>query len=185
MVNSTEKAQYRKWAKELRQTLDLKKKSKGIIEKIQVLNEYKSAKTVMSYMAKDIEISLNDLFQDNSKSWFLPVILKRQEEKIVVVPYLFNKTKLLKGKFDIYEPEIVDGNYYDQLERKISLDLIFVPGLCFDKLGNRLGFGLGFYDEFLKLNPNSFKVGCCPKECLVDKLSSKNWDVKVDLLIID
>lgn len=192
-MNSKEKERLRRWAKELRKSLDLDKASIEIVSKIKKSDVYKSVKNVMSYMAKDIEISLNDLFLDNSKSWFLPVVegevckprLLVVQPRLLAVPYFPDKTKLTKNKFNILEPEIPEDNYFDQLEKKIKLDLIFVPGLCFDKSGNRLGFGAGFYDEFLKLNPDSFKIGCCPKECVLDSLPVDRWDIKVNMILTD
>ena len=194
--NKTEKAKYRLWAKDLRKNINLKRVS-GLIEaKLTKLDVYRSAKTVMSYMAKDMEISLRGLFNDNSKSWFLPVVVETLHVETLhaetfhaetlhamslrVVPYHPNETKLSKNKFDILEPE---NN--DQQDKKIKLDIIFVPGLCFDKKGNRIGFGAGYYDRFLKLNPDSFKIGCCPKECLVNELPVDLWDYKVDLVVTD
>lgn len=182
MITSAKKAELRRWAKSLRQNLDLKKTSTNIKTKVLELGVYRSAKTIMSYIAKDIEISLDGLLKDRSKSWFLSVV---SEHSILGVPYVPGKTKLIKGKFNILEPEIINDECFDQISKKIKLDLIFVPGLCFDKAGNRLGFGVGFYDRFLKLNPNSFKIGCCPKSCLIDKLPVDRWDEKMDLVITD
>ena len=185
--NKNEKAKYRIWAKGLRQNLDLKNISNLIETKLTKLDVYRSAKTVMSYLAKDIEISLEGLFSDNSKSWFLPLVsnLENAESMLLVAPFTLGKTKLIKGKFDILEPENLKNDFFDQKNKKVKLDLIFVPGLCFDKDGNRLGFGAGYYDRFLKLNPESFKIGCCPKSCIVDKLPVNPWDCKVDLVITD
>lgn len=182
MSNNTKKDILRKWAKETRKTLDLKRVSAQIENQIRDLERYKNASTVMSYLAKDIEISLSSLFQDKTKSWFLPVL---QSEQIIAAPYILSKTQLKKHKFGILEPQIESKDCFDQIKKKVNLDVIFVPGLCFDKHGNRIGFGSGFYDEFLKLNKNSFKIGCCPKECLVDSFPIDEWDVKVDLVITD
>lgn len=208
MKNLKRKTEYREWAKDLRQELNLELASKRVIEKIVNLDVYKSAKTVMSYHPKKIEISLLDLLLDNSKKWFLPVVCSQQSAissqpssliaqkseirnpqsaiyNLLVVPYVSGKTKLIKGRFNIMEPEIVGDNFFDQLNRKIEIDLIFVPGLCFDKAGNRIGFGMGFYDSFLKLNMLSFKIGVCPKECLVSSLPQNPQDIRVDLVITD
>ena len=185
MNNKEEKLKIRTWAKSLRQTLDLKTISALIEAKVRNLSEYKSAMNVMSYLAKDIEISLNNLFEDNTKSWFLSAVGGVPEPRLLVVPYFTGRTKLIKNQFDILEPTISDDNFFDQLNKKIKLDVIFVPGLCFDKAGNRIGFGKGFYDRFLKLNPDSFKIGCCPKGCFVDKLPVDEWDEKVDLVVME
>ncbi len=55
-------------------------------------------------------------------------------------------------------PEPVDG-----IEIPPSkMDVVFVPLLTFDKYGNRIGYGKGFYDRFLK---------DCSKNCLFVGLS--------------
>lgn len=195
MTISEEKAKIRAWAKDLRINIDLKSISKDISKKIFDLKEYQSSKNVMSYLAKDIEVSLNDLFEDRYKNWFLPRMKEKEFEKcragestersLLAVPFIQGKTTLNKSDFNILEPEIEDDNFFDQINKKTVLDLIFVPGLCFDKSGYRLGFGKGFYDSFLKLNPNSIKIGICPKECLIDKLPTDEWDMKVDLVITE
>ncbi|SFJ01144.1 5-formyltetrahydrofolate cyclo-ligase [Myroides guanonis] len=41
-----------------------------------------------------------------------------------------------------------------------DIEVVFVPLLAFDKSGNRVGYGKGFYDRFLSLcSPNTIKVG--------------------------
>ena len=178
-MNTQDKKYYREWSKKLRQTLNLKIKSNEIQQKIRKLEVYRSAKTVMSYMAKEIEISLDGLFEDRSKKWFLPVVETCHGMSLYAAPYVAGETKLIKNKFNILEPE------ESKVPEPCFLDIILVPGLCFDKRGYRIGFGLGYYDNFLKLNPNSFKIGSCPKECLVDNLPTDSWDQKVDLLVTD
>lgn len=186
------KPYFRDLAKKIRYTLgieQLHEKSKIIVCKIKELEVYKKATTVMSYMPKEVEVDLTGLLQDTSKKWYLPVIkeshLTSYSLQLIVVQYIPNKTKLRSGKFGILEPEISSENYFDQIDKKISLDLILVPGLCLDKKGGRIGFGKGYYDAFLKLNKKSFKIGCCPKECLMDSLPQDEWDIKVDMVITD
>lgn len=41
-----------------------------------------------------------------------------------------------------------------------DIEVVFVPLLAFDKAGNRVGYGKGFYDRFLsKCSPDTIKVG--------------------------
>jgi len=182
MDNEKTKVQYRAWAKNVRRELGKEKLqaiSTEIVNKIRKLKVYKSSTHVMSYMAKDLEILLDDLYKDTKKLWYLPVL----ESRIIVAPYVHGETKLTLGKFNILEPQIENDKYYDQKSKKIKLDLILVPGLCFDQSGHRIGFGRGYYDSFLKLNKDAFKIGCCPKECLVDTLPIDKWDIKVDMIV--
>lgn len=182
------KDEYRVWAKDIRTKIGQEKlliKSQSIERKITKLDVYKKSSTVMSYLAKDIEISLSELFKDKTKQWFLPVVETLHATSLRVVAYNPNKTKLIKNKFGILEPEVNKDEILKARSRNLAFDLIFVPGLCFDKNGNRIGFGKGYYDNFLKLYPDSFKIGCCPKECFVDELPVNAWDVGVDLVLTD
>ena len=35
------------------------------------------------------------------------------------------------------------------------------------------------------LNQKSFKIGCCPKECVVESLPKDEWDVPMDMVVTD
>lgn len=67
---------------------------------------------------------------------------------------LTDNTKIIKNKFNIPEP--VDG-----LEVPVSkIEVVFVPLLAFDEIGNRVGYGKGFYDKFLaQCNSKTIKIG--------------------------
>lgn len=67
---------------------------------------------------------------------------------------LTDNTRLQKNKYNVPEP--IDG-----LEVPASkIDVVFVPLLAFDKKGNRVGYGKGFYDKFLsQCKPESIKIG--------------------------
>ena len=41
-----------------------------------------------------------------------------------------------------------------------EIDVVFIPLLCFDKHGNRVGYGGGYYDKFLtKTKSSCLKIG--------------------------
>jgi len=62
-------------------------------------------------------------------------------------------------------------------------DLIFVPGLAFDRNGGRLGRGRGYYDRFLALHPNTLRVGVCFDEQLRPSVPSEPHDLPMHALI--
>ncbi|WP_400076176.1 5-formyltetrahydrofolate cyclo-ligase [Winogradskyella sp. R77965] len=83
------------------------------------------------------------------------VISKSNFEDYSMTHYLLtDHTKLKKNKYNIPEP--VDG-----IEIQSSkMDVIFVPLLAYDKVGQRIGYGKGFYDRFLsECNPEALKIG--------------------------
>lgn len=65
-----------------------------------------------------------------------------------------------------------------------EIDLIFVPLLCFDAEGFRVGFGKGYYDKFLKkCGEDVIKIGFSYFE-VVDEIEDINeWDVPLDYCI--
>lgn len=67
---------------------------------------------------------------------------------------LTDNTQIKKSAFGIPEP--VDG--IEITPEK--LDVIFIPLLGFDKKGNRVGYGKGYYDRFLhQCKPEALKIG--------------------------
>jgi len=52
------------------------------------------------------------------------------------------------------------------------MEVVFIPLLAYDKNGNRVGYGKGFYDKFLaECNPNTIKIGLSffePEELISD-----------------
>lgn len=83
------------------------------------------------------------------------VVAKSNFETLKMTNYLLtDNTKFQKNQHNIYEP--VDG--IEVPNHKI--DVIFVPLLAFDKKGNRVGYGKGFYDKFLsECNEDVIKIG--------------------------
>jgi len=58
---------------------------------------------------------------------------------------------------------------------------IVVPGLAFDRAGNRLGRGMGYYDRFLsKYMMNSLKIGVGFSLQCLDKVPFESHDVELD-----
>ncbi|WP_162126969.1 5-formyltetrahydrofolate cyclo-ligase [Flavobacterium phycosphaerae] len=72
------------------------------------------------------------------------VVAKSNFETLEMTNYLLtDNTKFQKNQYNIYEP--VDG-----IEVPVTkIDVVFVPLLAYDKQGNRVGYGKGFYDKFL------------------------------------
>ena len=91
---------------------------------------------------------------------------------------LTDATKIKKNRYNIPEP--IDG-----LEvPNAKIDVVFVPLLAYDKQGNRVGYGKGFYDKFLsKCKPETIKIGLSffPPEEKIEDVSES--DVKLDFCV--
>ena len=85
-------------------------------------------------------------------------------------------TGFKKSSFGILEPE---GEASD-----IDDFVAIMPCLAVDKYGNRIGYGGGYYDKFLK-NKSAFKIALCYDFQFVDKIVSDKHDIKVDCIVTD
>ena len=91
---------------------------------------------------------------------------------------LTDNTVIKKSAWGIPEP--VDGIEID--DRKI--DVVFVPLLAFDKQGNRVGYGKGFYDNFLaNCKPETLKIGLSFFEAENEILGIYEGDIKLDYCV--
>jgi 5-formyltetrahydrofolate cyclo-ligase len=130
-------------------------------------------KKILSYIQKDFVFSTKKLVHiflpiekfKEIDTWKIIDFLKSKNQSIVLsksklstndmTHFLYNEhTNLRENKWGIVEPE--SGIEIDEQK----LDIVFVPLLVFDKSGNRIGYGKGYYDKFLsKCRPDCMKIG--------------------------
>jgi len=67
-----------------------------------------------------------------------------------------------------------------------QVDVVLVPGLCFDVTGRRLGYGRGYYDRLLPLLPaRAQRVGVCDAGLVVERLPHEPHDMNVAWLLTE
>ncbi|MCF0205812.1 MAG: 5-formyltetrahydrofolate cyclo-ligase, partial [Bacteroidales bacterium] len=64
-----------------------------------------------------------------------------------------------------------------------DFDLIIVPGVAFDRNGNRLGRGRGYYDRFLCKYPKVEKIGICFDFQLLEEIPTEPTDIRMDKVV--
>jgi len=65
-----------------------------------------------------------------------------------------------------------------------SIDVAVIPFLAVDKQGNRLGYGGGYYDRYLK-NTNAKRVAFGYGFQIVNTVPCDEWDEKMDMIVTD
>lgn len=87
-------------------------------------------------------------------------------------------TELIQNAWDIDEPS------HDDIVETQSIDMVLVPGLCFDRGGHRVGYGKGFYDRFLKeCRSDCVKIGLSFFPPVEDIEDVHDGDVQLDFVI--
>ena len=88
--------------------------------------------------------------------------------------------QLKPGTFGILEPDPRQCVRVDPIE----LDLVIVPGIAFDRHGHRVGYGGGYYDEFLA-GVKAVKIGLAYSFQMVDEIPTRADDERVDIIVTD
>ena len=146
--------------------------------------EERNAQHIALYVSFDGEISTDKLIKTlwaQDKHVYLPVLHPFNPNHLLFLRYLPD-TPMVKNKFGIWEPKLNVQNVLPLDE----LDILFTPLVAFDKQGNRLGMGGGFYDRTLQnwRNSSFIPVGLAHQCQQVEQLLTEAWDVPLHQILV-
>ncbi len=156
----------------------------SITQQALALIEARNAQHIALYVSFDGEISTEKLIKTlwaQDKHVYLPVLHPFNPNHLLFLRYLPD-TPMLKNKFGIWEPKLNVQNVLPLDE----LDILFTPLVAFDKQGNRLGMGGGFYDRTLQnwRNSSFIPVGLAHQCQQVEQLPTEVWDVPLHQILV-
>lgn len=156
----------------------------SITQQALALIEERNAQHIALYVSFDGEISTDKLIKTlwaQDKCVYLPVLHPFSPNHLLFLRYLPD-TPMLKNKFSIWEPKLNVQNVLPLDE----LDILFTPLVAFDKQGNRLGMGGGFYDRTLQHWQKSpfIPVGLAHQCQQVEQLPTEAWDVPLHQILV-
>lgn len=181
------KAQLRKELLSKRDKLTERKmeiKSSMIKKRLFGLKEFKSANFIFFYAAFRSEVKTEPMIKEALKSGkrvALPIVSKK-------------KNRLLISELKDYDKELAPGYYnipeqkkkYQRLKLLHEIDLVILPGVGFDKNGNRLGYGGGFYDRLLSETDHRVTlIGLAYEVQIAPEIHRSPHDVMVDKIITE
>lgn len=89
-------------------------------------------------------------------------------------------SQLEKGYVGLLEPNVTSSKRIE----KDSIDLLIVPGLVFDKMGFRIGYGGGYYDRFLQAFANE-TLALTLESQLIERIPHDSYDIPVNRLVTE
>jgi 5-formyltetrahydrofolate cyclo-ligase len=183
IMNKEEKKVLRNKILEIRDSLNNNEKElmdNKIFNELINTDLYKRSINIFIYISFSNEINTRNIIEKafkDKKNVFIPKVYK--DDKLMKAIKLNSIDELKKNSMGILEP-IDDSNYIE----KENIDLIVVPGVVFDKECNRIGYGGGYYDRYLKdIKSKKNKIALAYDLQIVDKIESEVHDIKVDYII--
>ncbi len=158
------------------------KASSQILDRFFKLPEYQDCEYIYAYAGFGSEVStLNAVFKmiNSGKHIALPKVLDDKHMEFFEVHKI---SDLKKSAMGIPEPS------GELKQAKYKPDMILVPGSVFDRDYNRLGYGRGYYDRYLRgkgYEKFVWKVGLSFACQVVDSVPAEEHDVPVDMIITE
>ena len=136
---------------------------------------FRAADTVLLYHSLKDEVDTHEFIRKWSrlKRILLPVVVGDDLELRVYT----GPDDLAIGAYGIEEPT---GSRFTDYA---AIGFIAVPGVAFDRNGNRLGRGKGYYDRLLPRIPAAYKAGICFPYQLVEEVPAEPFDIRMDEII--
>lgn len=151
-------------------------KSQKLCELLMQHELYKNAKTFYGYLPYNQEVRTTPMLEQALREGKRVAVPKCYGDEMKFI-YLDDLTKVEKGYANIPEP-IEDGPIADD-----PTALVLMPGMAFDPEGHRVGYGGGFYDKFLALEPDHPTVALCYDFQMLPHLETEEYDIPVDLVL--
>ena len=146
--------------------------SQSLMKQIIALPAFQQAKVIGLYSPIKNEPDLRSLV-NQGKQVLLP--------KVVGDSLIYGQWKqtdtLINSTLNILEPNT-------NKDESHLLDLLIIPGVAFDRFGNRLGFGKGYFDRYLSTKRPPLVIGVCYPFQLQKQLQVTQEDMKVDLVLV-
>lgn len=165
-------------------------KSHVIAGNLKKLEAYKESDTVLLYASIQSEVITKEIIiysLNKGKKVYLPVtdrvnaIDSTGQVSQMEFYRIYNVNELTPGNYGVPEPSRENEKYvYDPNEKAV----IIVPGLVFDKSGNRYGYGKGYYDCFLQ-DKELYKIGLAYDFQLLNHIKADDLDVKMNVVLTE
>lgn len=150
--------------------------SKQIRKNLSKIDEYKRAQVIAAYHSIGSEVKTHEILQEilsHGKTLALP----RVEENEIIFCNVKKFEDLEKGEFGIMEPK----QYCEPVDR---FDVIIVPSVAMSRTGQRLGYGMGFYDRFLK-EKSATTISLAYSKSIAKNIPHDKSDVQISWIVTE
>lgn len=182
-VNNIDKNALRQKCRALRNSFGeefIERASAKVCELLSKTREFELADTVLLYYPIKNEISPLSLFhlaKSLGKTVAFPVCIKKDGN--LVFRAIEDLSSLHKAEFGLLEPN-EDMPTVTATDRTVCI----VPAILFSRKGHRIGYGMGYYDRFLK-DFTGTSIGISYSELLYSDIPDEEHDAPLNMIITE
>lgn len=158
-------------------SLEQSRKSSIIQKKIMELPAFVQAEKILLYMDCRNEVQTG-LLLEYCLTYGKKIGIPKIQEKRMEFYELQNADDVVSGYFNIREP--VSQKVFEPRQA-----FVIVPGVAFTDQRMRIGYGKGFYDQYLQQHPQYVTCGIAYDCQIVGAFPVQEHDVPLDMLITE
>lgn len=154
--------------------------SRQITEQVMAHPFFQNAEEIYCYISLYEEVSTFELINSTLKMGKKVAVPKVIVDNFMKFYYIDSLTELKTGYFGILEPEADTAR-----EAEGKQGLVLLPGTAFDRSGNRIGYGKGFYDTYLYAHPELHRIALAFSLQCVERIPADPHDIRVEAVITE
>lgn len=156
---------------------EMEEQSNQIIQNLYQIPAFQQTKNLYLYVSYNQEVMTESIIKE-ALSIGKNVAVPRVEQGNISFYYIKSLDDLAKGYQGISEPVTKESARENEI-------FMIVPGLAFDRSGNRLGYGGGFYDRYMLSAGNKIKmkVALAYDFQILDHVHTEKYDQTIDKII--
>lgn len=183
-VKPLNKTELRRMYRAMRRAMDpgvARRLSESIRSRLKTLPEFLTSKAVLTYVSSlENEVNTLGLIRDCLDSGRLVLVPVARAARRLMWSRLEDPAELAPGTFGVLEPTVTARRPVEPPPGA----LVIVPGLVFTPLGDRIGFGGGYYDRFLA-DFAGLKVGVAYAFQMATAIPVEPHDVAMDVVVTE
>lgn len=181
MRNLETKKEIRKRIRLLRRELPQEEREfydRQITEQVLEHPLFRNAEEIYCYISAPEEAATSEIMKSawkSGKKVAVPLVTGAHEMEFHYIDSLRDVSAGYQGILEPTGRNPADG----------SRGLVILPGVAFDRKGNRIGYGKGFYDTYLQKHPTLKKLAIAYSLQCVDEILSQPHDICVETIITE
>ena len=150
-------------------SIERQRLNRKLRENVLLLRSLTHATTIFCYLSTRNEVDTTYIIKN---------LLKLN--KSILIPSVTSETNMIPVSYE--ETTANPKGLEKSTERP---ELTFIPVVAISKLGNRIGYGRGYYDRWLAANPNTSRVALAFDCQISDKIVAEDHDQKIDTIVTE